>query len=116
MSGLCHFQTHAPQQTPLFDHLVGARQNAGWALPGEVDWLLQASSARPDFSATAALRQLGQPHQKFLDKFLDLFDPVVREARLNVSAREIGTTDKIRASGEISWLRICRRTARRIRR
>ena len=77
----------------------------------------QASSVRPDFSATAGLRQLGQPHQKFPDKFLDLFDPVVRGARLNVSTREIGTTGKIRASSEISCLRICRRrTARRIRR
>src|ERR1700682_3126599 len=64
-----------------------------------------------------ALRQLGQPHQKFLDKFLDLFDPVVRGAGLNVSTREIGTTGKIRASGEVSLLRVCRRrTARRIRR
>src|SRR5260370_38986435 len=87
------------------------------ALPGEVDWSLQASSVRPDFSTTAGLRQLGQPHQKFLDKFLDSFDPVVRGARLNVSTPEIGTTGKIRASGEISRLRICRRrTARSIRR
>src|SRR5260370_28660202 len=86
-------------------------------LHGEVDWSLQASSVRPDFSTTVGLRQLGQPHQKYLDKFLDLFDPVVRGARLNVSTPEIGTTDKIRASGEISCLRICRRrTARRIRR
>src|SRR5712671_973108 len=70
---------------------LGSISNA-WRLPGEVDWSLQASSVRPDFSTTAGLRQLGQPHQKFLDKFLDLFDPVVRGARLNVSSTEIATT------------------------